>query len=357
MGSCMIRVLVVDDSGVARELITHILSCDPDVTVIGIASNGLEAIELVERDKPDVVTMDIIMPKMDGYAATRKIMETNPVPIVVVTSSLVREEVEKTWRAVEAGAVAVLQKPGFSDRSADTESGKKLLQTVKAMAQVKVVRRWARDPASSAYALPSRPVTMAPAEVGVVPSHDIKIVAMGASTGGPTVLQTILSGLDSDVCAPILVVQHISPGFTVGFVDWLNRTSAMPVHLARHGELARPGNAYVAPDSSQMKVDSRFRIGIADDPQENGTRPSVSYLFRSVARAFGGKAVGVLLTGMGRDGAEELKVMHEAGAVTIAQDKDSSVVHGMPGEAVKLGAAAHCLPPEKIVEMLRRLLK
>jgi two-component system chemotaxis response regulator CheB len=353
----MIRVLVVDDSGVARELISHILSCDPEVTVIGTATNGVEAIELVEHSKPDVVTMDIIMPKMDGYAATRKIMETNPVPIVVVTSSLMREEVEKTWRAVEAGAVAVLQKPGFSDRRADTESGKKLLQTVRAMAQVKVVRRWARSATAPASAPPSRPLETVPTEGRIVPSRDIRVVAIGASTGGPTVLQTILSGVSSELSAPILVVQHISPGFTVGFVDWLNRTSAMPVHLARHGEVARPGNAYVAPDGSQMKVDSGLRIGIMDDPQENGTRPSVSYLFRSVAHAFGGKAVGVLLTGMGRDGAEELKVMREAGAVTIAQDKESSVVHGMPGEAVKLGAARHCLPPHQIVEMLQRLLR
>ncbi|MEW6137020.1 MAG: chemotaxis response regulator protein-glutamate methylesterase [Thermodesulfobacteriota bacterium] len=351
----MIRVLVVDDSAVARELISYILSADPEVTVIGTAANGVEAIDLVKKDRPDVVTMDILMPKMDGYVATRKIMEANPVPIVVVTSSLIREEVEKTWRAVEAGAVAVLQKPSFRDRGPHAEASKKLLQTVKAMAQVKVVRRWSHHVKAPT----------APREISVVharpasppPRQKARIVAIGSSTGGPSVLQTILSGLGSNFAAPILVVQHIAPGFTVGFVDWLNRTSRLPVRLATHGETAHPGSVYVAPDGLQMKVSADFRLALKDDAQENGTRPSVSYLFRSVAQSFGDKALGVLLTGMGRDGADELKLMRDAGAVTIAQDKDTSVVYGMPGEAAKIGAAMYSIPPQKIVEMLQRLVR
>ncbi|MBM3298720.1 MAG: chemotaxis-specific protein-glutamate methyltransferase CheB, partial [Deltaproteobacteria bacterium] len=343
-----------------------ILSSDAEITVIGTADNGVEAIDAVARHKPDVVTMDIIMPEMDGYAATRRIMETSPLPIVIVTSSLVKEEVDKTWRAVEAGAVAVLQKPGFFDRSGQGESGQKLIQTVKAMSQVKVVRRWAKTtPAPKVVHLPRTVVAPPPLpEAGpppvppLAPSRyeEVKIVAIGASTGGPTVLQSILCGLPGDFPVPVVVVQHISPGFTVGFVDWLNRSSSLTVHLARNDQVALPGNAYVAPDGHQMKVDPKCKIQLTGDAQENGTRPSVSYLFRSVAHAFGKRAVGILLTGMGKDGSAELKLMKDHGAVTIAQDKETSVVYGMPWEAVKLGGATYSLPPQKIIEMLQRMV-
>ena len=347
----MIKVLIVEDSIVARELLKHILSSDPEITIVGTAMNGEEGIEMVRRHHPDVVTMDIIMPKMDGYEATRKIMETDPVPIVIVTSSLVREEVEKTWRAIDAGAVAVLNKPSLSEREAHAGEREKLLQTVKIMSQVKVVRRWNRDPSPVPAPRPEiRPQ--------VVPkAGSIKVVAIGASTGGPPVLQKIFSAMPTDFAAPILVVQHIAAGFTVGFVDWLNRSSALKVYLARDGERALPGNIYVAPDAHQMKLDATGRIGVVPDGPENGLRPAVSYLFRSVAEAIGDKAIGVLLTGMGRDGAQELKLMRDKGAVTIAQDEETSIVYGMPGEAAKIGAAKYSLPPDKIAETIRRLVQ
>ena len=357
----MIKVLIVDDSGVARELIAHILSADPDITVVGMAKDGAEAVESAVRLKPDVITMDIIMPKMDGYKATRQIMETNPVPIVIVTASLVQEEVEKTWRSVEAGAVAVLQKPGFFDKGRPGGAADKLVQTVKVVSQVKVVRRWSKKPGTGAPAPapPPRPVrsvrhseVTAPARVPAV-----KMVAIGSSTGGPSVLQTILSDLSADFPAPIMVVQHISPGFTAGFVDWLNQTSGPQVQMGVAGQLAVAGNVYVAPDGLHMKVDKRCRIATTSEDPESTIRPSVACLFRSVAEAFGEMAVGVLLTGMGRDGAVELKLMRDKGAVTIAQDKDTCVVYGMPGEAVKLGAAKYSLPPERISDMLNRLVK
>jgi two-component system, chemotaxis family, protein-glutamate methylesterase/glutaminase len=350
----MINVLVVEDSPVALELLKHILSADPEIRIIGTATNGLEAVEFVNSKKPDVITMDIIMPKMDGFEATRRIMESNPVPIVIVSASLVSEEVEKTWRAVEAGAVAVLEKPKYSKPGQPSEDAARLIQTVKLMSQVKVVRRWRRaapgTPTPTTAAQP-RPQVVARSEA----VRTVKVVAIGASTGGPPVLQQIFSKLPGDFPFPVLLVQHISPGFSKGFVDWLNRTSNLRVDLASSGETALPGHVYVAPDALQMKVDASGRIILAGDAPENGIRPSVSYLFRSVARSFGAKAIGILLTGMGRDGAEELKTMRDGGAMTIAQDKESCIVYGMPMEAVKIGGAQYSLSPEKITEFLMKL--
>jgi two-component system chemotaxis response regulator CheB len=183
----------------------------------------------------------------------------------------------------------------------------------------------------------------------------VRIVAIGASTGGPPVLQTILAGLPKDFPAPLVIVQHMAAGFVRGFVEWLAHSSALPVHLATHGEHMLAGHVYVAPDGFQMKVDRGGKIALTRDPPENGLRPSVSYLFRSVAEVYGCDAVAGLLTGMGRDGAEELRRLKEKGAVTFAQDKDSSVVHGMPGEAIKLDAAMLILPPEKIAAVLMNL--
>jgi two-component system chemotaxis response regulator CheB len=356
----MIKVLVVEDSPVALELLKHILSSDPEITVVGTATNGLEAVEFVKRERPDVITMDIIMPKMDGFEATRQIMGTHPVPIVIVSASLVREEVEKTWRAVEAGAVAVLEKPRYVGFGKSTEEGERLVQTVKLMSQVKVVRRWNRgssalQPGPETSPPSPRPIAKPDPQIVSVFGQKIRVVAIGASTGGPPVLQQIFSSLPPSFPAPILLVQHISPGFTQGFVDWLNRTATLQARLAVDGERIIPGNIYVAPDGHQMKVDTGGRIVLATEEAENGIRPSISYLFRSVASAFGAKSIGILLTGMGRDGADELKTMRDKGALTIAQDKESSIVYGMPMEAVKLGAAQYSLPPDKIIDMLMKV--
>jgi len=184
----------------------------------------------------------------------------------------------------------------------------------------------------------------------------IRVVAVGASTGGPPVLQGILAALPRDFPVPVLLVQHIAPGFTQGFADWLAQSSSLPVQVGVHGQPALPGHVYVAPDSFHMAIAAQGRIRLNPDEPENGLRPSVSHLFRSVAHTYGPRAIGVLLTGMGKDGALELKLMKEQGAVTIAQDRDTSVVHGMPGEAIKLGGATYVLPPEKIRIALTSLL-
>ena len=344
----MIKVLVVEDSPVVREFLVHVLGADSDIHIVGTASDGEEAIEAVRRLQPDVITMDIHMPKMDGLEATRRIMETHPAPIVIVSGSTDPHDVAEMFRATEAGAVAILRRPAGFGHPEHEAAVKELVQTVKLMAEVKVVRRWPRMRREAALARPAESVSgLRPMKVGVV--------VLGASTGGPQVLQTILAGLPGDFPAPVLIVQHIAVGFVQGFVEWLAQSSALPVRLAAHGETILPGHVYVAPDKFQMKVAQGGRIILSQEAPENGLRPSVSCLFRSVAEVYGGNAVTGLLTGMGRDGAEELKLLREKGAVTFVQDKDSSVVFGMPGEAIKLNAAMLVLPPEKIAPLLASL--
>jgi two-component system chemotaxis response regulator CheB len=348
----MFEVLVVEDSAVVREFLVHLINCDPELHVIATASNGEEAIEAVKRWQPDVITMDINMPRLNGFEATRRIMETSPTPIVIVSGSWDPEEVATSFRAVEAGALAVLPRPSGIGHPNHAVMAANLTQTVKLMAEVRVVRRWGRTRREGA--LPAA-LTSNQTRPPQIPA-EVRAVAMGASTGGPPVLQTILSKIPQVFPAPVFIVQHMAAGFTQGFVDWLSQHSSLPVSIAAHGQEASPASVYVAPEGFHMQVQRGGRIVLTDGPPEHGLRPSVSSLFRSVAKAYGPNAVGVLLTGMGKDGAAELKTMREAGAVTIAQDRESSVVHGMPGEALNLDAASYVLSPEQIAVALASLV-
>ena len=342
-----IKVLVAEDSQVTRMLLVQLLSSDPGIQVIGVVDDGQAALDFLDADgnRPDVVLMDIHMPRLDGFEATRRIMETRPLPVVICTATADPRELAVTFRAMEAGAVACVAKPvGLGP---DFEPLlQNLLQTVRLMSEVKVVRRWSR----------SRTVPAVSHAGGLISSRvaapNIRLIGIGASTGGPPVLQTILSGLPKEFPVPLLIVQHIAPGFLPGMVDWLSHTTGLRVHIAAHGATALPGHAYVAPDDFHLAVDANGRLMLAREEPESGLRPAVSYLFRSLAKTCGATAVGVLLTGMGKDGAAELKLMKEQGALTIAQDRDSSVVHGMPGEAIGLGAATHILPADKIAGAL-----
>ncbi len=358
----MIKVLITDDSPVVRGYLKYILSSDKDIQVIGEARNGKEAVERVQEEKPDVVTMDIHMPQMDGFEATRRIMETNPVPIVICSASWNPEEVDKTFRTMEAGAVAALEKPRGMGHPDSDSSVKTLLRTVKAMADVKVVRRWSKKKREQH---PPRPVSPSPQPArqvsrtvvpAVLPSKGIQVVAIGASTGGPMALQTILSGLPADFKVPVLIVQHIAPGFLAGLGSWLTTSTGYQVVVPEDGEAMIPGTAYLAPDDFQLGVRGEHKILLRQDPPENNLRPAVSYLFRSVAEKYGKNSLGVLLTGMGKDGAAELKQIADAGGITIAQDKATSIVHGMPGEAIRLGAATHVESIQNISEKLKTLV-
>lgn len=348
----VINVLVVEDSPVIREFLVHTLSSDTKIRVIGTAANGEEALEWVRKKKPDLITMDIHMPKMDGFEATRRIMETYPVPIIIISGSSADDEVATTFRALEMGALTVIPRPNGIGHPRYEATAKELVQTVKLMSEVKVVKRWARPVAAAIPRLSSAEA----ASIECAPAR-IDIVAIGASTGGPQALQAVLSGLPGDFPAPVLVVQHIAPGFLRGLVEWLAGSCVLPVRIARHGETLQPGQVYIAPDGFQMGVRRGGIVVLSQDETENSHCPSVSCLFRTVAEVYGRNAAGVLLTGMGKDGAEELKLMKERGAVTIAQDAQSSIVHGMPGEAIRLEAAVHVLAPERIAAALTGLVK
>ena len=341
-----IRVMVVEDSKVSRDLLVHILSSDPALQVVACAGSGEEAIALLAESNPDVVTMDIVMPKMDGIETTRRLMETYPLPIVVVSSVYNPDDVAQTLRTMEAGAVAAVAKPPGVHHPTYAARAKKLIDTVKAMSEVRVIRHW-----------PKARRTLLPATLPPVRSNaEIRLLAMGASTGGPVVLQTILSRLPKPLPVPVVIVQHISAGFVQGLADWLAVASGVPVKVAAGGEVLHPGRVYLAPDDLQMKVENNGTLSCVADEAENSLKPSVSYFFRSVATGYGPAAVGVLLTGMGRDGATELKQIRDAGGLTFAQDQESSAVFGMPGEAVKCGAAMYVLCPEAIGDALCTLL-
>ncbi len=348
----MIKVLITEDSPVIRGYLKHILSSDADIKVVWTAQDGEEAVRMAAEHQPDVITMDIHMPKMDGFEATRKIMETHPVPIVIVSASWNPEEVDKTFRTMEAGAVAALEKPRGMGHPNANSSVKELLQTVKLMSQVKVVRRWAKN-------RHVRTDVTVPGKVEAGPSRiqsKIRLVAIGASTGGPLVLQTILSGIPKDFPVPIVIVQHIATGFLSGLRDWLSRNSVIQVRIAENKEMVQPGHAYLAPDGFQMGIDKYGRVLLDKNPTQFTLCPSVSYMFQSVIESYKDQVTCVLCTGMGRDGAEEMKILRGKGGVTIAQDKETSIVHGMPGEAIRLGGAEHVLPSNQIAEKLVQLV-
>jgi two-component system chemotaxis response regulator CheB len=341
-----IKVLVVEDSPVVRELISHILTGDPDIQVIGSAATGEEAVEAAARTRPDLITMDVTMPGINGYEATRQIMETFPVPIVIVSASYDPQDMAKTFRAIEAGALAILPPPLGPGSLEFMARANELIRTVKLMSEIKVVRRWPKTPARPAPRIEAKKTPV-----------KIEIVTMGASTGGPVVLKQILEGLGVGFPAKVLVVQHMSPGFVLGLAEWLSHSTRWPVQVARHHEQILPGRAYLAPDGFHMGVNRFGLIELNSEGPVNGMRPAISPLFRSVAEIYGPKAAGVLLSGMGSDGAAELALMKERGAITIAQDKESSVVHGIPGEAIKLGAAMYVLGPEQIAQLLKTLVE
>jgi two-component system, chemotaxis family, protein-glutamate methylesterase/glutaminase len=344
----MIKVLIVDDSPVAREFIEHVLGADPEIEIIGRARNGLEALAFLAQKRPDIVTMDVHMPGMDGFEATYRIMTEHPLPVVIVTAYLDTKADSTLFRVLEAGALAILPKPPGIGHPDYPRAAAELVRIVKLMSEVKVVRRSIR----SAQPLPQPQPTL---DKGA--AARIKVVAIGASTGGPVVVQSILAALPADFPVPLLVVQHMSEEFIEGFAQWLANSSAIRVKVGTQGESIGPGTAYVAPGGFQMGVDSLGRISLATRKDGQIICPSVAHLFHSMAERYGKHAVGILLSGMGSDGAQGLKEMQEQGALTIAQDEESSVIYGMPFEAVKLGAAQHVLPPESIIAMLRTVVK
>jgi two-component system chemotaxis response regulator CheB len=337
----MIRVLVVEDMPTARQLVVGILSADPEIEVVGQAADGGAAIELVRRLRPDAITMDVMMLPMDGIQATARIMSERPTPIVIVTSLDVNE-VTLSMRALGAGALAALPKPRGPGSAGFAEDARRLVTTVKAMSRVALLRR---------PSVPSPPLAFA----SHLPRSGARgrVVALAASTGGPAALQRILARLPSGFSAPVLVVQHIALGFAEGFARWLGSAGPLAVQVATDGAPLAPGLVLVAPDDRHLGVSpDGHRAAVSSAPPVGGFRPSGTHLFQSVAAAFGGAGVGVILSGMGRDGVDGLARLHAAGGRILAQDAGSSVVHGMPGAAIEAGVVDAILDPDRIAERL-----
>lgn len=348
----MIRVMVVDDSAVLRQSLKFILESDPELKVVGEAKNGEEAIALAGRLRPNVITMDIRMPKMDGLDAIRQIMAQNPAPIVVVTSIDLDQEIGIPSQATRLGAVSVLRRPVRITSPEYQAFSVKLIEQVKLMSAVKVITRsWTERPVpsvSGAQGVTTTPTTRPGS------ARKTEIVAIGASTGGPAALHQILGALPADFPMPVLVVQHISFGFVQGLSGWLDAACKLHVKVAEHGERIQPGTVYIAPDEHHMEA-IYGRIRLREGEPVNGHRPSVTVLLESVARAYGSAAMGVILTGMGSDGAVGMKALKDAGATNIAQDKESCVVFGMPKEAIALGAVEHVVPLERMAQTMIKL--
>lgn len=334
------RLLIVDDIAGAREQLLYLLASDQQLEVVAAVGAG-EALEAVLRHRPDVAVVDL---HAQSLPMMRHIMESAPLPIVALAPSAGVAPGEAA-AALQAGAVAVVKRPGPVEGTGYAEAAREMFQTLRLMAEVRTVRRW--------------PVRLAPnpPRPEKNPHARVELVAIGASTGGPVALQRILGGLPANFPVPVVIVQHMTEGFTGGFCQWLGETSGFPVETAQDGKPLKPGRAYVAPYGRQLSVNVQGRTVLVDAPAENGHLPSVSWLFRSVLQAYGARAAAVLLTGMGRDGAVELAELKRQGAVTLIQDRESSVVYGMPGAARALGAACHEMAPQEIAAALEKLVR
>jgi two-component system chemotaxis response regulator CheB len=336
------KVLIVDDSALMRQILTEILSRDPALEVVGSASDPFVAREKIMRLEPDVITLDVEMPRMDGLTFLEKLMRAHPLPVVMV-SSLTERSCDTTWRALELGATDFVTKPKLDVQAGTLQMAQEIVDKVKAAARAKV-RPAHRNPAL--IAAPQPPA--ASAALSFRGTH--KVVAIGASTGGTEAIREILTRMPAD--APgIVMVQHMPEKFTTSFADRLNSLSKVMVSEARDGDRILPGHALLAPGNFHMEVarsGAEYRVRVFAADPVNRHRPSVDVLFASCARQLGGNAVGVILTGMGADGAKEMAAMRRAGAHTIAQDEESCIVFGMPKEAIAMGGATEVLPLDRI---------
>jgi len=335
-----INVLIVDDSAVVRQVVTEVLGSDPGINVLGAAADPIFAMERMQRQWPDVIVLDVEMPRMDGITFLRKLMAERPTP-VVICSSITQKGADTTMQALEAGAVGVVSKPGIGSRRQQMEdSAGDLLHAVKAASHANVRRLAA--PAGALKAAPKLTAdAIMPAASQAMAQTTERIVAIGTSTGGTQALEVVLTALPR-VSPGIVIVQHMPEKFTGAFAARLNGICQIEVKEAQSGDRVVPGRALIAPGGKHMllkRSGAQYIVEVIDGPLVNRHRPSVDVLFRSVAKFAGKNALGVIMTGMGDDGARGLKEMRDAGAHTLAQDEESCVVFGMPKEAIKLGGA------------------
>jgi two-component system chemotaxis response regulator CheB len=344
-----VRVMLVEDSLVVRQLLIHIVGRDPRLEVVAAVASGEEALATIGQTRPDVVSMDIRLPGIDGLETTRRIMAERPTPIVVIADSIEDSSLRISMNALRAGALSVVEKPVATTHAGYDAVATEICTQLRIMAAVPVIRR---RPIGSEWA---GRTAVAPVSAALRVPEAPSVLALAASTGGPPALARVIGGLPARYPLPVLVVQHMGAAFMEGFAAWLNGVVGLAVSVARDGERAEAGHVYVAPGDRHLELGPAGHLRITDAAPVGGQRPAATALFRSVARHAGGRGVGVLLTGMGEDGATGLLDMRQAGALTIAEDESTAVVFGMPAAAIRLSAAGTVLPLDRIAAHLARL--
>lgn len=338
-----VSVLIVDDSSTVRTLMKRILESDSQIKVCASAPDGETALSLVQSHRPDVIALDLNMPGLNGEEVTKKIMEILPIPIVIVTTD--EKSTSNPFCLLDAGAVAVVPKPGPPGHPRHHDAATQLITVIKALKGKHPPRYDGRFFAGSAKDEGSWPPGGTPVEC----------IAIGASTGGPQILKQMIDALPANFPIPIVITQHISSGFTGSLVKWINTSSSMSVLVAQDGAKLSPGCVYFAPDDLHMGIAANRTIKLSNSGREYGMRPAISYMFRSLVGTMGKRCVAILLSGMGKDGAKEMGALRAKGALTIAQDRASSLIHGMPGEAIACGAACEVMAPDQIIDKLMGL--
>ncbi len=352
-----IRVLVVDDSALMRKLLTELLNSDPQIEVVGTAMDAYMAREKIKKLKPDVLTLDVEMPKMDGLKFLSNLMRLHPMPVVMV-SSLTEKGADVTMRALEIGAIDFVSKPKVDLAHSLDDCAEEITSKVKVAARACVntmLRQKSAEPVRPSQ-LNNGATPGSEGGSGTYSTTD-RVIAIGASTGGTEAIKDVLMGLRPD-CPGIVITQHIPPVFSSSFAERMNQCSPLVVCEARDGQQIRPGHAFIAPGDQHLSVikdGARYRCKLDSNPPVNRHRPAVDVLFESVAETAAHNAVGVILTGMGKDGAKGMKRMHDAGAATIAQDEKTSVIWGMPHAAIEEGGVDHVMPLGRIARQMTEL--
>lgn len=341
-----IRVLIIEDSLVVRELLKHIIEQDGRFAVVGAVDSAEEGLRLLGAVEPDVISLDIRLPGMNGLDATLQVMTRRPTPIVVVAANVDDVELNIAMNALKAGALAVVEKPVGVTNKAFEAMARHLCTQLAIMSQVKVVRQGIDRGLRFGATEPPRPPP--------VSSRGYSMVGITASTGGPQALAQLLGSLGTDFPLPILLVQHITASFLEGFVAWLDGITPLSVGMAVPGETPRPGHVYMPPHDRHLVV-AGGRLALLDEPPVQSQKPAGTVLFKAMAADLGGRGIGVLLTGMGADGADGMAAMRKVGAYTIAEDESTCVVYGMPAAAARLGAVSEMLPLPMIAGRLRQL--
>lgn len=336
-----IKVLIVDDSMTTAAHLRFLIDRDEQMVVCGTVHEGQKALDQVKILGPDVIVMDLNMPGMNGYSVTEEILKEVAVPIIICSATWEPGEVAKTFRAIEVGAVTAIPKPPGVGHKDFAKHADDFVTTVKLMSEVRVVRRRSQ----SKHKLTGQQFKKRQEE-------RIEVIGIGASTGGPLVLQQIFEKIPADYPIPIVVIQHIANGFVDGMVVWLQECCDLELKIAGNGEALKPGVIYFPPDDCHLEILDGVILLDSKSPKVLGLRPAIGNTFRSLAQNYGPRSLGILLTGMGTDGAEAIKLMHDKSAVTIAQDKESCAVFGMPATAISLGGVSRIMNPDEIREFI-----